>query len=416
MSKVKVEEIFNSDEVTLLKDNGESVVVLRERLIEKGGLLNNSIIVCPNERKFILKLPLTLEMLNEFSRYLEINVFNCPSVDKGFELYLISKRYFIRDLERMCLYYFVQSILPRNFCRVHDLACSHDEKQLKYRCWEYFTTSENDLFDTDDFKSCEETTMYKLLICSYFYGMDESDLVHGLLEWVEQKFRKLKRINDNISKGDLIRPFLPLIRLFIITPELIERLFTYITPDCISTKEVESIRNYQTHKNVATLPSVISAYSAQREIFDYYPIVVGNFRTTEELKRNTRMKVHFRFMADLWVPENCVICAFQLPIKHRNHKGVKVLMGVKSTYSQDFVYERHVCTMDGVVRFPKLKYLKRGSFHIFLVKIPKEEIKTTLIQVLKCSCRYQPIYDFRAQATRLLEKETTFNFAISLTF
>ncbi|XP_067141884.1 uncharacterized protein [Centruroides vittatus] len=415
MSNVQ-EQRFNFDEVSIFNENGESVVVSRTSLIENGGLLKNFIIVCPNEMKFILKLPLTLEMLNLFSGFLEKDGVIFTSADNGLKMYLIGKRYFITQLERTCFDYLAKTLLCTNTCRIHDFACRHDEKQLQFRCWQSFNWLGKNDFHTDDFKRCEESTIYKLLRCFVFFRLEESDLLRGLLEWVEQKFSKLRRTNKDISKGEIIRPFLPLIRFSILEPQLIEQLLNLISKVCISTKEAKSIRKYQIQKNVATLPPIISAYAKPRKPSEYSALTAVNFTTDEELKRNTRMKPIYQFMADLWVFKSCVANAVVLPINHRNPEGIKVLVGVKSTYSQDFVFERETCDMDGIVDFRNMKYLRESSFKIFLVKIPKEEIKSNFIEILKRTPEYIPIYKLRREAMRHIGEKTIFSCRISLIF
>ncbi|XP_023240576.1 uncharacterized protein LOC111639030, partial [Centruroides sculpturatus] len=346
MSNVK-EQRFNFHEVTIFNENGEYVVVSRTSLIQNGGLLKNFIIVCPNEMKLILTLPLTLKMLNEFAGFLEKEGVIFTSADNGFEMYLIGKRYFITQLQRMCFHYLTESIFCTNICRIHDFACRHNAKQLQFHSWRSFRWFQKNYFHTDDFKLCEESTIYKLLKCSVFSTIEESDLLRALLEWVEQKFCKLRKTHDDISKGEIIRPFLPLIRFSMLEPRLKEQLLNLISNVCISTKEVKSIRRYQIQKNVATLPPIISAYAKPRRTSEYSSLIAENSMTYEVLKRNTRMKPTFLFMADFWVSKSCVVNAIALPISHRNHEGIEVLVGMKSTYSQHFVYEREICGMDG---------------------------------------------------------------------
>ncbi|XP_023240578.1 uncharacterized protein LOC111639034 [Centruroides sculpturatus] len=414
MSNVKKQR-FNFHEVTIFNENGECVVVSRTSLIQNGGLLKNFIIVCPNEMKFILKLPLTLQMLNEFAGFLEKECVFFNSADNGFELYLIGKRYFIRQLEKMCFYYLTQSIICTSVCRIHDFACRHNEKQLQFNCWESFHWLEKNYFHTNDFKRCEESSIYRLLR-SDFFTVEESDLVYALLEWVEQKFCKLRETNDDISTGEIIRPFLPLIRFSMLEPWLKEHLLNLISNVCISKKEAKYIRRYQIQKNVATLPPIISAYTKPRRTSEYSSLLAVNFMTYEELKQNTKMKPIYWFMADLWVTKSCLANAIVLPINHQNPEGINVLVGVKSTYSQDFVYEREICGMDGTLEFRKMKYLRERSFNIFLVKIPKEEIELTFIEVLKSTPEYIPIYELPDKTMRLIGEKTIFNCRISPIF
>ncbi|XP_023240566.1 uncharacterized protein LOC111639019 [Centruroides sculpturatus] len=415
MSNVKKQR-FNFHEVTIFNENGECVVVSRTSLIQNGGLLKNFIIVCPNEMKFILKLPLTLQMLNEFAGFLEKGGVIFTSADNGLKMYLISKRYFIRQLKKMCFHYITKSIICTSVCRIHDFACRYNEKQLQFRCWESFHWLEKNYFHTDDFKQCEESTIYKLLKCSVFFTIEESDLLRALFKWVEQKFCKLRKTNDDISKAEIIRPFLPLIRFSMLEPRLKEQLLNLISNVCISKKEAKYIRKYKIQKNVATLPPIISAYAKRRRTSEYSSLTAVNFMTYEELKRNTRIKLTFLFMADFWVSKSCVANAILLPINHRNPEGIKVLVGVKSTYSQDFVYEREICGMDGIIDFRRMKYLRERSFNIFLVKVAKEEIKSTFIEILKPTFEYNPIYELPDETMRVIGEKTILNCTISPIF
>ncbi|XP_023211939.1 uncharacterized protein LOC111614805 isoform X1 [Centruroides sculpturatus] len=412
MPSVQGQEVFNSDEVTIFNDNGESMVVSRTSLIKKSGLLKYSVAVCSNERKFIVKLPLTLKMLQQFARFLEKKVVKFTSADNGFKMYLFAKRYFISRLEKMCLDYFKRSISTGNVCRIHDLACGRDVKQLQYECYSQFSFSDKNIFRTDDFKSCQYTTIYKLLTCPIYSELKEFDLYMGLRTWMEKTYLKLKKTNTIISRRDIIKPFLPLIRFFAIKPEFLK----HIVENCekaeiLTEEEVRSIREFLTGKNVAHLPVTISANVQSRE--SYRLFTATNFVRKETIKWTNG---DFQFMADMWVPKICTVNAIELPITHFNSKGIKVLFGAKSTYSHDFLYERGLCDKEGIVRLKNVKLLLARSFHIFTVKVPREEIRSNIILFLEHAYGYVPIYDFPYSAMRSEEEGTIFQCRLYFVF
>ncbi|XP_067139338.1 uncharacterized protein [Centruroides vittatus] len=405
MSNVEEKGTFNYDEITIVNDNGGSVVVSLASLKEKGGLLKYSIMVCPNEMKFLLKVPLTLEMLNQFARFSDNEIVNFTVLDGAFEMYLFSKRYFINQLKNVCLNHIIGLISSGNVCRVHDLACRHNEKQLQCLCFDQLTFSDKSIFRTDDFRSCEETTIHKLLTTPLYQRLEEFDLLMGLRMWVEKTFLKLKKTNANISKRDVMKPFLPFIRFFVLDPDHLKQIVdNFIKDQILTEEEVQSIRQFLTEKNVALLPATISASRKRRNINDN-SITAVNYATHRKLKVNINMKPNFQFMADIWFRENCYAHTIKLPIIHNNPIGINVLVGVKAMYTQDFVYEKRFCCEDGTVYLQKMKYLPKRCFHIFSVKVPENEIHFNLIEILKDSDEYVPIYDSLDDNKRRVEEE-----------
>ncbi|XP_067140775.1 uncharacterized protein [Centruroides vittatus] len=409
MSNVEVQERFNLEEIMLMNENGESVVVSRTSLIQKGGLLKHFVIVRPNKRNFILRLPLRLEILEQFARFLQNETMAFISADNCFQMYLISRRYFIGQLEKICFDYLRVSIRDRNVCRIHDLSCRHYEKRLQYHCWDGFNWSDRNLFDTYDFRSCEETTLFKLLTCPVYHKLQESDLLLGLRVWVDRKFTELRKINDNVSRRDVMKPFLPLIRFSIVESRLIKKACNKIQNVYLSRREIRSIKKYRTQKNVATLPATISGNVKRRNIEDYSSLIALKRVKPRNSNTNKVMNDNFRFTADIWVPENCVAKKIELPITHLNPEEIEVLVGVKSTYNQDFLYERSICDEEGSVHLENLKLLPKRSFRIFSVKVPKEEIRSNFITVNKRTRQYAPIYEFCDEATRFEEEKTKFS-------
>ncbi|XP_067121711.1 uncharacterized protein [Centruroides vittatus] len=354
MSKVAEQKRFDTDKVTIVNEDGESVVVSRTFLIDKGGLLKHFIIVCPNEGKFILRLPLPLESLEEFTRFQQDESFPLPSADNVFQMYLLCKQYFMTELEETYFYYVIALIYFHNVCRIYDLACRHNEIQLQYRCWKYFSLCDKRLFLTDDFQSCEETTVYKLLTCPVYHQLKEVDLFFALRRWVENTFRKMRATNDNISKRDVIKPFLHLIRFFLIEPKLL----TQILNNCrkvqiLTVEEIQSITEYTAHRNVATLPAIISANVKLRIFPDDFSCMPKYPVAEEILESDITMEAHFRFMADIWIPEKCFLEDIELPLTHSKSKAIEVLVGTKSMYSHDFVYEKCTCNTKGMIHLEK---------------------------------------------------------------
>ncbi|XP_023231803.1 uncharacterized protein LOC111631727 [Centruroides sculpturatus] len=409
MSNVEFRERFNLEEITITNENGESVVVSRASLIHKGGLLKHFVIVCPNERNFIVKLSLTLEMLEQFARFLQNETMALFSADNCFRMYLISRRYFIGQLQKVCFDYLRVSIHDRNVCRIHDLSRKHYEKRLQYHCWDAFNWSDGNLFDTCDFQSCEVTTLFKLLTCPVYHKLEEFHLLLGLRVWVDRKFTELRKINDNVSRRDVIRPFISLIRFLIIQSHLIKKACNKFQSVYLSRREIRSIRKYRTQKNVAILRATISGNVKRRNIEDYSSSVALKRVKPRMSNSNKVMNENFRFAADIWVPENCVVKKIELPITHLSPEGIEVLVGVKSTYNQDFLYERSICDEKRYVHLEKYKLLPKRSFHIFSVKVSKKEIGSSFITVNKRTREYVPIYDFCDETTRFEEEKTKFS-------
>ncbi|XP_023220326.1 uncharacterized protein LOC111622205 [Centruroides sculpturatus] len=125
---------FDENRVSVVGRNGQSFVLWRKSLIEKRGLLKNSVTLCPNESKFILKLSLTPGTLNQLVRFLTDKSVTFTSADDAFRMSLLGKRYHISPLVKIWFYYLVGMIYSHShhvYC-IHCLAVRHHEKQLQY--------------------------------------------------------------------------------------------------------------------------------------------------------------------------------------------------------------------------------------------------------------------------------------------
>ncbi|XP_023242009.1 uncharacterized protein LOC111640241 [Centruroides sculpturatus] len=405
MSNVEEKGRFDPDKVTIINDSEESLVVSRTSLIQRGGLLKNFLIVCSNEMKFILRLLVTRQMLDQFARYLEDEVIIFTSADNGFLMYLFSKRYFITQLQKICHNFLKDSVRNGNVCRIHDLASRHKERQLQYQCYKQFSFSDNNIFCSDDFLSSEETTVFKLLACPAYVNLNEFALFIGLSLWVKRTFLKLRKTNSEISMTEVASPFLPLIRFFTIELEHLKQIIHFSIVVKILTKGYfGSIKEYHERNNVAKLPLTISANVILRNITDYSSFIAVSVSKGHKLKRNKCMTDNLSFLSDIWVPENCYVVGIKLPVIHCNPRKIKVLVGVKSAYSQSFLYERSVCDKHGMVQLKTVKLLPKRSFHVFSVKILKDDIDSNNITVEKHTGKYYQFYNFGDTIGRKEEK------------
>ncbi|XP_023211503.1 uncharacterized protein LOC111614360 [Centruroides sculpturatus] len=138
----------------------------------------------------ILKLPYLTEVVARMVNYLSTDDTHLKSLGSGFQLYDLSIKYSIKILNRKCEKFIIDRLGTKNVCAIHDFACKMNLSQIQHRCWKIFDTYWTEIFEGDDFKSCETTTIDRLVSRPLYTSMDELDIFLAVYKWLEEKIKR----------------------------------------------------------------------------------------------------------------------------------------------------------------------------------------------------------------------------------
>ncbi|XP_023211854.1 BTB/POZ domain-containing protein 6-like [Centruroides sculpturatus] len=182
----------------------------------------------------ILKLPYPTEVVARVVNYLRTDDPQLKSLNNSFQLYDLSRKYSIKILSRKCEKFIIDQLNMKNVCAIHDFACKMDLSQIQHRCWKIFDTYWTEIFEGDDFKSCETTTIHRLVSRPLYTSMSEVDIFLAVYNWIEEKCKRemgtsFVQMDENAKKKkyrEELEPFLEKIRFLAMNKqELINKIF-----------------------------------------------------------------------------------------------------------------------------------------------------------------------------------------------
>ncbi|XP_067141889.1 uncharacterized protein [Centruroides vittatus] len=271
----------------------------------------------------ILKLPYPTEVVARVVNYLHTNDPQLKSLNNAFQLYDLSRKYSIRILSRKCEEFIIDLLSKKNVCAIYDFACKMNLSQIEYSCWKIFDTYWPEIFEGEDFKSCETTTIDRLVSRPLYTSMDEVDIFFAVYKWIEEKTKRemgtsFVQMDENAKKQkyrEELQPFLKKIRFLAMSKwELINKVFKL---NLFSEEEEKSILVCKETKNVSDYPSYFSKNSNGRCRSEYsYYASLFEFKHIKEFPRVTaETKKPFTFFStEIFVREDCFVTNLDLPI------------------------------------------------------------------------------------------------------
>ncbi|XP_023211426.1 uncharacterized protein LOC111614282 [Centruroides sculpturatus] len=271
----------------------------------------------------ILKLPYPTVVVARMVNYLSTDDPQLKSLDSGFQLYDLSKKYSIKILNRKCEKFIIDRLSMKNVCAIHDFACKMNLSQIQHRCRKIFDTYWTEIFEGDDFKSCETTTIDRLVSRPLYTSMDEVDIFLAVYKWMKEKCKRemgtsFVQINENAKKQkyrEELQPFLEKIRFLAMSKqELINKVFKL---NLFTEEEEKSILVCKETKNFSDYPSYLSKNSNDRcrSKYSNYALLF-EFKHIKESPRVTAesKKPFTYFTTEIFVREDCFVTNLNLPI------------------------------------------------------------------------------------------------------
>ncbi|XP_023214376.1 uncharacterized protein LOC111617302 isoform X2 [Centruroides sculpturatus] len=123
-----------------------------------------------------LYLPYSSDVLQQIKEYLEKGPKTIKLMQNATDIFCISKRLNLRNLNKECRNFMTDPSRVKNVCYVHDLACQQDDERLQYLCWNIFNSKWQEIFSSNEWLNCQATTMDRLVRRPINPFIDETDI------------------------------------------------------------------------------------------------------------------------------------------------------------------------------------------------------------------------------------------------
>ncbi|XP_023242003.1 uncharacterized protein LOC111640234 [Centruroides sculpturatus] len=280
------------------------------------------------------------------------------------------KRYEIKMLSTICESYIIDQLSKKNVCAIHDFACKMNSTRIQHRCWEIFDTYWQEIFEGEDFKSCDTATIDRLVSRPLYTSMDEVDIFLAVYEWIEEKTKREMRpsfvqMNETSKKRkyrEEMQPFLEKIRFLAMNKqELTNKIFKF---NIFTDEEEKSILLCQETRNYSYYPSYFSKISNDRcrsKYSNYAPLF--EFQHIKEFPRVTKesKKPFTYFSTEIFVKEDCFITNLDLPITLKREYIPIRIYGYVNSVESGFLHFQSFCNSQGKVQLDNPVFIGKNS-------------------------------------------------------
>ncbi|XP_067125055.1 uncharacterized protein [Centruroides vittatus] len=304
-------------------------------------------------------------------------------IQDGIELYIYGKEYNMTIFHHLPPDMVNELLNIRNVCSVHDFACEHNNYDLQFICWEFFDEHWKGVFQTEDFLYCKEPTITRLVSRPIYQTLDELSLFDAVNDWINKKISTEKHLvkDENTirqRRKELIRPFLPKLRLLAIAKVDMENMFDMLAL-LLTEHEMRAIRDFFSTKDypnadLSDFPQTLCNNTKQRNMDAYDSLFEYNYKSKSPTGKEISLTRNTQFACDIFVKEDCFLSDISLPVYFSDTKAVTVDLNVcenrdensVQSYDLEFYYDEQAC-------LPLPPFLKKNSVYHLSSKISENE-------------------------------------------
>ncbi|XP_023244181.1 uncharacterized protein LOC111642131 [Centruroides sculpturatus] len=359
-------------------------------------------------------MPYSSDTLKQIKKYLEEGRETVKSIQNATDIFCVSKRLGLGNLNKECRDFMTDSSRVINVCYVHDLACQQRDGRLLYLCWNILSSKWQEIFSSDEWLNCEATTMDRIVRRPINPSIEEADIFKIVLKWAK------KRVNNEKSLRQVMKPFLPYIR-FLTMPEWFLESQVFVEP-ILTDVERDAIRCYLQNKDFDEtwfIPDSICDITCPRkhELLSSWFSYVN--RSAYFINAAWSMNTNIRFICDIVAKEDCFINNVYLPITHCREEGITV----KFSYFFNLILRKKLrpkkaCYTNGRVLFSAPLHIRKFTFYRLIAKIiERDVIAENKIRISPSANYYNPfegiqIFKYSQPELRLNDEFDYFYFDI----
>ncbi|XP_023233073.1 uncharacterized protein LOC111632782 [Centruroides sculpturatus] len=374
------------DRITVFCNDKQHIHFSKSTLCECSERIKMMLRPYTNTTSVSLYLPYSSDVLKQIKENLRKGRKTIKSMQNATDIFCISKRLGLRNLNKECRDFMTDPSRVKNVCYVHDLACQQNDERLEYLCWNIFNSKWKEIFSSNEWLNCEATTMDRLVRRPINSFIDETDIFTVVLKWAK------KRVNNEKSLRQVMKPFLPYIR-FLTMPEWFLESQVFVEP--ISTDvERDAIRCYLQNKDFDEtwfIPESICDITCPRkhELLSSWFSYVN--RSAYFIKKVRKMNTNIRFICDIVAKEDCFITKLRLPITHCREEGITVILNFSANLKLRTKYRsRTACNTNGCILLSHMLRVLKFTLYRLVVKIDTQVIAENDIRISPSANYYSP--------------------------
>ncbi|XP_067121285.1 uncharacterized protein [Centruroides vittatus] len=323
-----------------------------------------------NTTSVSLYLPYSSDILQQIKEYLEEGREIIKSMQNATDIFCVSKRLGLRNLNQACRDFMTDQSRVKNVCYVYDFAWQQKDKKLEYLCWNILSSKWQEIFSSDEWLNCEVTTIDRLVRRPVNTQINEIDIFTVVLKWAK------KRVNNEKSLRRVMEPFLPYIR-FLTMPEWFLESQVFVEP-ILTNVERNAIRCYLQNKDFDEtwfIPDSICDITCPRKHESLSSWLSYVNRSAYFINAARRMNTNIRFICDIVAKEDCFVKKLYLPITHCRKEGINVLLklSVNLKLPKKWIYNT-ACNTNGFVLLRNSLRILKFTFYRLIVKIVEKHI------------------------------------------
>ncbi|XP_023227197.1 uncharacterized protein LOC111627788 isoform X2 [Centruroides sculpturatus] len=337
-----------SEQINIYCSDGYKIRLSRSFLIQNCPEFNWKLFMDPTLGQSCIRVNVTSGIMNQVIEYLTDGEYEFRSVKDATDIYEISEKIGIVNLVDRCRDFLIEEMKVGNVCFIHDFACKHEDLFVQFHCWKLFTSSTDEVLESEDFLNCEESTVSRFLSRPIYRNKNEVSLFLNIYNWTTRRISRsnLQEASTSIENRELYRrtmqPFFHLIRFATMSRFNLEN--EVFNKNLLSDEEVEGLRIFDDSIATTPLPSTICQNTGHRRYQPQSFLFMYKNGRNLEFTEDKPLPRFSTFFCQVWVEEDCFVTCLSLPIYFK-------------------------------VILPKPLFLKAKSNSLFRVEVQNEELR-----------------------------------------
>ncbi|XP_023227194.1 uncharacterized protein LOC111627786 [Centruroides sculpturatus] len=362
-----------SEQINIYCSDGYKIRLSRSFLIQNCPGFNWKQFMDPTLGQSCIRVNVTSGIMNQVIEYLTDGEYEFRSVKDATDIYEISEKIGIVNLVDRCRDFLIEEMKVGNVCFIHDFACKHEDLFVQFHCWKLFTSSTDEVLESEDFLNCEESTVSRFLSRPIYRNTNEVSLFLNIYNWTTRRISRsnLQEASTSIENRELYRrtmqPFFHLIRFATMSRFNLEN--EVFNKNLLSDEEVEGLRIFDDSVATAPLPSTICQNTRDRRYQSQSSLFTYKNRRNLEFTEEKPLPRFNTFFCQVWVEEDCFVTCLSLPIYFKSMPRENVIL--TRFLPSTFFHEKTNLSIygSGRVILPKPLFLKAKSDTLFKVLI-----------------------------------------------
>ncbi|XP_023237056.1 uncharacterized protein LOC111636115 [Centruroides sculpturatus] len=366
-----------SEQINIYCSDGYKIRLNRFFLIQNCPGFNSELIMDPTLGQSCLRVNVTSGIMNRVIEFITDGEIEFLSIKDATDIYEISEKIGIVNLVDRCRDFLIEEMKVGNVCFIHDFACKHEDLFVQFHCWKLFTSSTDEVLESEDFLNCEESTVSRFLSRPIYSNTNEVSLFLNIYNWTTRRISRsnLQEASTSIENRELYRrtmqPFFHLIRFATMSRFQLEN--EVFNKNLLSDEEVEGLRMFDDSERQWSCGNAVCQNTRDRRYQSQFSLFTYNYRRNLEFTEDRPLPKFSTFFCQVWVEEDCFVTCLSLPIYFKYMPRENVILTRFLASSE----ERTNLPIDyfAKVILSKPLFLKAKSNSLFKVDVQNEELR-----------------------------------------